>query len=174
MKRLIATILACGVLGAAVPARAETQDQTQVLVTTIFTELERATLQDYGHTEEAVQLSRKSAHYRGPDHVPPGHMPGPGQCRAWVFGEPPGHQAPAGDCATIAANMPANAELIYGGAAPGARLPDNFGVSLPEDVIIYLPRRDATERVVMDNDIILIDRSTRLILDILHNVIVQN
>lgn len=173
MRRFIATVLACGLFGAPVPAVAETQEDT--VVGAIFDEIERAILRDYGRTEDAARLyNNQKGHYRGPDHVPPGHMPPPGQCRAWVFGEPPGHQAPAGDCATVAANLPANASLIYGGAAQGTRLPMIFGASLPENVLAELPRRDGTERVVVDDDVILIDRSTRLILDVLADVIRQN
>lgn len=38
---------------------------------------------------------------RGHGHglrIPPGHMPGPGQCRVWYPGVPPGHQPPAVPC----------------------------------------------------------------------------
>ncbi|MGD2046851.1 MAG: hypothetical protein PVJ80_15165 [Gemmatimonadota bacterium] len=31
-------------------------------------------------------------------HVPPGHRPGPGQCRVWYPGVPPGHQPAAFAC----------------------------------------------------------------------------
>lgn len=31
-------------------------------------------------------------------HVPPGHMPAPGECRVWYVGRPPGHQPPAVPC----------------------------------------------------------------------------
>jgi len=174
MKRLTAILLTFGFCLAALPARAETQSNDDLLVL-IFDELERAVLQEYGTTQDAVERAQRSApHYRGPDKVPPGHMPGPGQCRAWVFGEPPGHQAKAGDCATVAANMPANAELIYGGPARGATLPAGYGIDLPGDILDRLPRRQDTERIVVDDDIVLIDRSTRIILDILTGVIRQN
>ena len=172
MKHLIAALLACGLLGTAVPVRAETQGE--VLADVIFDELERAILQDYGVTEDARKRYKGKAGYRGPDHVPPGHMPPPGQCRAWVFGIPPGHQAPPGDCASVAASMPADAELIYGGAAQGTRLPSIFGAALPADVLDRLPRRDGTERIVVGDDIVLVDRTTRVILDILAGVIGQN
>lgn len=180
MKHLSAIVLTAGIcMGgiamSAMPAKAETQSSDDIVVM-IFDEIERAILQEYGTTPDAVERSHRSGggHYRGPDKVPPGHMPGPGQCRAWVFGEPPGHQQPAGDCATIAANMPANAELIYGGPARGATLPSGYGIDLPQSILDQLPRRTDTERVVVDDDIILVDRGTRVILDILTDVIRQN
>jgi hypothetical protein len=170
----VTVALMLGLFLAAAPARAETQSGDELLVL-IFDEIERAVLQEYGTTPDAVERSRRSGgQYRGPDHVPPGHMPAPGQCRAWVFGEPPGHQAKAGDCATVAASMPANAELIYGGPARGAKLPAGYGIDLPGDILDRLPRRQDTERVVVDDDIVLVDRGTRIILDILTGVIRQN
>ncbi|MDM7915170.1 MAG: hypothetical protein QUU85_07875, partial [Candidatus Eisenbacteria bacterium] len=30
--------------------------------------------------------------------IPPGHLPGPGQCRLWYPNRPPGHQPPPFDC----------------------------------------------------------------------------
>ena len=173
MQRPIVLVLALAIGMAALPARAETQSGDDLLVL-IFDEIERTILKEYAATPDAVERSHRSGHDRGPDHVPPGHMPAPGQCRAWVFGEPPGHQAKAGNCATVAANMPANAELIYGGPARGAELPAGYGVGLPDDVLDRLPRRQDTERVVVDDDIVLIDRGTRIILDVLTDVIRQN
>ncbi len=175
MKRLSAIVLTVGICIGAMPVKAEAQSSDDIVVM-IFDEIERAVLQEYGTTPDAVELSRRSGggHYRGPDKVPPGHMPGPGQCRAWVFGEPPGHQRPAGDCAQVASNMPANAELIYGGPARGATLPSGYGVDLPQSILDQLPRRADTERVVVDDDIILVDRTTRVILDVLTDVIRQN
>jgi hypothetical protein len=174
MKHLSAIVLTVGICMAAMPVKAETQSSDDIVVM-IFDEIERAILQDYGTTPDAVELSHRSGgHYRGPDKVPPGHMPGPGQCRAWVFGEPPGHQQPAGDCASVAASMPSNAELIYGGPARGATLPTGYGVDLPQYILDELPRRTDTERIVVDDDIILVDRNTRIILDILTDVIRQN
>ena len=174
MKRLTAIVLTFGFCLGAAPVRAETQSDDDI-VTVIFDQLERAVLEQYGTTEDAVERSHRSGnHSRGPDKVPPGHMPAPGQCRAWVFGDPPGKQAPAGDCATIAAHMPANAELIYGGPARGATLPSGYGVDLPQSILDQLPRRNGTDRVVVDDDIVLIDRTTRVILDELTDVIRQN
>lgn len=174
MKRLTAAVLAMGLCTAAVPAYAQTGSNDD-LVVMIFDQIERAILREYGTTPDAVERSSRSGgKYRGPDKVPPGHLPGPGQCRAWVFGMPPGQQAAPGDCASIAANMPANAQLIYGGPARGAVLPSGYGIDLPSDILDKLPRRRNTERVVVDDDIVLIDRSTRIILDVLQGVIRGN
>lgn len=44
-------------------------------------------------------------------HVPPGHRPGPGQCRVWYPGVPPGHQPAAFPCDAPGAYR-------YGGVVP--------------------------------------------------------
>lgn len=36
--------------------------------------------------------------------IPPGHMPPPGLCRAWIVGRPPGHQPPSRTCARVFRN----------------------------------------------------------------------
>lgn len=41
-------------------------------------------------------------------HVPPGHLPGPGECRVWFPGRPPGQQPPKGRCGSV----PAGAWLL--------------------------------------------------------------
>lgn len=51
---------------------------------------------------------------RGPAHVPPGHMPPPGQCRIWYPDTPPGHQPPPGPCYKLRHRVPPGAHLIYG------------------------------------------------------------
>lgn len=45
--------------------------------------------------------------------IPPGHMPPPGQCRAWYPGRPPGHQGPSGDCDRLIRTTPSNAVVLY-------------------------------------------------------------
>ena len=45
-------------------------------------------------------------------HIPPGHLPDPGECRIWIPGTPPGQQSPAGDCAELAEQIPPGAYLI--------------------------------------------------------------
>ena len=53
---------------------------------------------------------------RNGNGVPPGQMPGPGQCRVWYEGRPPGRQPAATNCdeaERIASRNP-NARVIYG------------------------------------------------------------
>jgi hypothetical protein len=50
-------------------------------------------------------------------HIPPGHLPPPGECRIWYPDMPPGQQAPPGDCASLSRRVPPGAWLI--------RHPDN-------------------------------------------------
>ena len=52
-------------------------------------------------------------HAHGLLKIPKGHLPKPGMCRIWVPGTPPGHQRKAGGCATLAAQVPEGAWLVY-------------------------------------------------------------
>ena len=47
--------------------------------------------------------------------IPPGHLPGPGECRLWNPGTPPGLQRsrPTADCAGLAAIAPPGSWIIY-------------------------------------------------------------
>ena len=69
----------------------------------------------------AVALASPAwAQGRGGDHdrdarIPPGQMPSAGMCRIWINGVPPGRQPGQTDCATARANLPRNAQIIYGG-----------------------------------------------------------
>jgi hypothetical protein len=45
-------------------------------------------------------------------HIPPGHLPPPGECRIWYPDRPPGHQPPPGDCASLSRRVPLGAWLI--------------------------------------------------------------
>jgi hypothetical protein len=45
-------------------------------------------------------------------HIPPGHLPPPGQCRIWYPGRPPGHQPAPGNCRTLSLKVPRGALLV--------------------------------------------------------------
>lgn len=49
-----------------------------------------------------------------PVHIPPGHMPPPGQCRIWYPDRPPGHQPPSGSCRKLRHQVPPGAVLVQG------------------------------------------------------------
>ena len=49
-----------------------------------------------------------------PVHVPPGHLPPPGQCRVWYPDRPPGHQPPPGPCHVLQYQVPPGAVLVQG------------------------------------------------------------
>ncbi len=44
--------------------------------------------------------------------VPPGHIPGVGQCRIWIPGRAPGRQAPVRNCEGIEAEAPAGSWIL--------------------------------------------------------------
>ena len=47
--------------------------------------------------------------------IPPGHLPGPGECRIWIPGTPPGRQPKpkSRPCPGIAAFAPAGSWIVY-------------------------------------------------------------
>lgn len=47
-------------------------------------------------------------------HVPPGHLPPPGECRVWHPDRPPGQQPPPGSCYELERRVPPGACLVYG------------------------------------------------------------
>jgi hypothetical protein len=49
-----------------------------------------------------------------PVHIPPGHLPPPGQCRIWYPDRPPGHQPPPGSCRKLRHQVPPGAVLVQG------------------------------------------------------------
>lgn len=49
-----------------------------------------------------------------PVHVPPGHLPPPGECRVWYPDRPPGHQPPPGPCHVLQYQVPPGAVLVHG------------------------------------------------------------
>ncbi|HEX5582035.1 MAG TPA: hypothetical protein VFX39_10680 [Gemmatimonadaceae bacterium] len=51
---------------------------------------------------------------KGPQGVPPGHMPPAGMCRVWYDGVPPGRQPAPTSCARAERTAGRNARVIYG------------------------------------------------------------
>ena len=53
-------------------------------------------------------------------HIPPGHLPPPGECRIWFPGRPPGHQPPPVSCAEAISEAPAGSWVLHrDGNEPG-------------------------------------------------------
>lgn len=64
----------------------------------------------------AVYAEPQPVYYPAPQgvHIPPGHMPPPGQCRIWYPDRPPGHQPPPGKCGKLQYQVPPGAILVRG------------------------------------------------------------
>lgn len=45
-------------------------------------------------------------------HIPPGHLPPPGECRIWYPDRPAGHQPPPGSCSELKHQVPKGAWFI--------------------------------------------------------------
>lgn len=65
----------------------------------------------FGHPSHRYRTPRprKPVHVRRGVRIPPGHLPGPGQCRVWYPNRPPGHQPPPFRCS----------DRYHGPAGPG-------------------------------------------------------
>ena len=67
-----------------------------------------------------VVSSGVDAQGRGPDKIPPGHMPSEGQCRVWYDGRPPGRQPAPTDCTTAERQAArTGGRVVYGTAKVG-------------------------------------------------------
>lgn len=62
----------------------------------------------------AVYAEPVPVYHGQPVHVPPGHLPPPGQCRIWFPDRPPGHQPPPGPCHVLQYQVPPGAVLVHG------------------------------------------------------------
>ncbi len=107
--------------------------------------------------------------------IPPGHLPPPGLCRAWLPDTPPGHQPAPAPCGEVLASLPAGARLIYGGArGKEDALPSGLGIELPPELSGTLPLPlPGTERLLVDDDIFLVRLGTRVILDVIEGVLLE-
>jgi hypothetical protein len=181
-KGLCLAIAICGAPGTLATARAETAAEA------VFDEFERRLIAEYYEALRADEPAtadqgtkkkdkdkgrgkgRKAGWVQG---IPPGHLPPPGLCRAWLPDTPPGHQPAPGPCPEIARDLVPGARLVYGGArGKDDTLPPGLGEILPDDLVdeLPLPYPD-TQRVLVDDDVYLIRQSTRLILDVIENVL---
>jgi hypothetical protein len=62
----------------------------------------------------AVYAEPRPVYHGQPVHVPPGHLPPPGECRIWYPDRPPGHQPPPGPCRQLQYQVPPGAVLVQG------------------------------------------------------------
>jgi hypothetical protein len=62
----------------------------------------------------AVYAEPVPVHHAEPVHIPPGHLPPPGECRIWYPDRPPGHQPPPGPCHQLQYQVPPGAVLVQG------------------------------------------------------------
>ncbi len=73
-------------------------------------------------------LAAPAAAQRGPQGVPPGHLPPAGMCRVWYDGQPPGHQPGPTDCATARQEAArTGGRVIYGDSREEDRGDDDWG-----------------------------------------------
>ncbi len=148
-KFLICGLLAGFVALAAAPASADRPVQVadghltaEQVVDRVFTNIERRILQRYYE-------ARAGRHSGGDDrHEPSGSGKGGGMGKGKSGGMPPGL------------------------AKHGGELPPGLAKRLPRDLERELPRRSREfRRVIVDNDIVLIDAVTNKVLDVLEDVI---
>ncbi len=155
-KFLICGLLAGFVALAAAPASADRPVQVadghltaEQVVDRVFTNIERRILQRY-YEARAGRHDDDGDRHQGK---------GGGMGKGKSGGMPPGLAKRGGD-------------LPPGLAKRGGELPPGLAKRLPRDLERELPRRSrAFRRVVVDNDIVLIDAVTNKVLDVLEDVI---
>ncbi|MGH6720402.1 MAG: hypothetical protein ACREER_13905 [Alphaproteobacteria bacterium] len=170
--------------------------QTDPVIDAIFDEIEKRAIQEYYEHVRAAGLpldqdddqdqgqgqgkSKSKGQGQGlkkgwVQGIPPGHLPPPGLCRAWLPDTPPGHQPAPAPCGEVMASLPPGARLIYGGAkGKDDALPPGLGTVLPPDLIDTLPLPlPGTERLLVDDDVFLVRLGTRVILDVIEGVLLQ-
>ncbi|HVS01012.1 MAG TPA: hypothetical protein VMW27_30620 [Thermoanaerobaculia bacterium] len=70
---------------------------------------------DKDKSKQSKQYDKAQSKDRGPQNIPPGHLPPPGRCRVWYDGRPPGQQPAVTDCATARREAARNGgRVIYG------------------------------------------------------------
>lgn len=128
---------------------------TQQVVDRVFSNVERRVLRRYYEERGGSYRERDGA--SGGKHA--GKNTGKGKNKGKHKGMPPGLAKRGGD-------------LPPGLAKRGGKLPPGLAKRLPSDLERRLPPRPAKyRRVVVDNDIVLIDAATNKVLDILEDVV---
>jgi len=92
--------------------------------------------------------SRYPVHVRRGVRIPPGHLPGPGECRVWYPNRPPGHQPPPFRCSDRY-HGPYDPGYGYGGYEPGYGYEGGYGPayrSQPANGQRYAPEQGYTPR----------------------------
>lgn len=143
MKYILTILFGLCLLAPTAGAKAATEDQMiNAIINKVFTETEKRLINNYyGHDKKPLQYK---GHAKGKkDGLPHG--------LAKKDALPPG----------LAKQLAENGTL-----PPGLAKRD-----LPDDLQSRLPTRKGAKRVIVDNDILLVEEGTELVLDILENVL---
>lgn len=134
--------IAIGLLAATSPAKADEP---------VFTQTEQVIIREVLQQTGVIPNERDGVHVERETYVEHGHKGGGGK------GMPPGLAKKRG---------------LPPGLAKRDRLPPGLEKrALPHDLETRLPRRTTTERIIVDDDVILIEKGTEIVLDILRDVI---
>lgn len=138
----VALTVAVGLLAASPPASADEP---------VFTETEQVIIREVLQQTGVIPNERDGVRVERETHVERGQKGGGGK------GMPPGLAKKQG---------------LPPGLAKRDRLPPGLEKrALPDDLESRLPRRTTTERIIVDDDVILIEKGTEIVLDILRDVI---
>jgi hypothetical protein len=156
VRIIIAVVMLSGLLVAASPEITKAASD-QVIADVVFKEVERRVIGDYFDRNYRRQ-SADDGHKTGKKKKDKDKHKSKGKSK----GIPPGLQGRK--------DLPPG---IRKQIARGQRVPDGVNIyRLPSDLVSRLPRRSKdVERRVVGDDIVLIERGTNLVLDILENVL---
>lgn len=156
-SRFVFTVFAIAFAFCALPASAflyakdtgnSNKSAGQVILETVFDEAEKAIIEEYFGKDQ--KSDKHKGNKKDKKHKDKGLPPGLQKNLEKRGSLPPGLQK----------------QLDENG-----RLPPGLEKKLPDDLLSRLPVRKGTKRVIVDNDVLLIEEGTRLVLDIIKDVI---
>ena len=134
-------------------AHAEDKSPTQIVLETVFNEAEKAVIEDYYGKHKDAKDAQEHEH---------GKSKGKDKKNGAAKSMPPGlakrDELPPG----LQKHLEKNGTLPPG--LEGRDLPDDLKEKLPKT-------REGTKRIIVDNDVVLIEEGTRKVLDIIKDVL---
>lgn len=157
-----------GVSLAPAPAEAAGKRASDLISGAMFSETERVLIEAFYWEERKRELDKG---YGDPKDIKMEEWKAPTKWKAPKW-KTPKWAAPSGEPAS---HQPLPPGLVKHVDRNGVLPPGLQGRNLPEDLSDRLPRRSRDyERVIIDNDVVLVETSTRRIVDVLKDVIWRN
>lgn len=160
IRYFLALFLAAPLFFALPAHQAKAQSQKNLVESVIFTTLEKRLIREVLGEQAAQSEDRQTSHKQKGKDKGKGKNKGPGK-----------KQGKGREKGSLPPGL-AKKDGLPPGLAKRQTLPPGLQTRpLPRDLEHDLPPRHKTDRVIIDNDVLLIERGTNLVLDILEDVI---